>query len=117
MSGAAWVMLSVFVVVIVWKLFMGQPSQDELTAMRQAVADGGILLDVRSLGEFKSGHLEGAHHIPVGELQTRLQELGSTDRPVVVYCASGARSRSASQLLRDNGFSRVHDLGSWRSWE
>jgi len=117
MNGAAWVILCVFVVVILWKLFMGQPSQEELTAMQQAVTDGGILLDVRSPGEFKSGHLDGALNIPVGELQRRLKEIGSTDRPVVVYCASGARSRSASELLRDSGFSRVHDLGSWRNWK
>ena len=51
--------------------------------MQQAVTDGGLLLDVRSPGEFNSGHLEGALNIPVGELQSRLKELGSTDRPVV----------------------------------
>ncbi len=117
MNGAAWVILCVLVVGILWKLVMGQPSEDELTVMQQAVSDGGMLLDVRSPGEFQSGHLEGAHNIPVDELKSRLEELGSKDRPVVVYCASGVRSRSATTLLRDNGFSHVHDLGSWRNWE
>jgi len=117
MNKVALAMMCVLVVVVLWKLLMGKPSQEELSAMQQAVIDGGLLLDVRSPSEFNSGHLEGALNIPVGELQSRLKELGSTDRSIVVYCASGMRSRSAQKLLQDNGFSQVHDLGSMGNWK
>ena len=117
MNKVALAMMCVLVVVVLWKLLMGKPSQEELSAMQQAVTDGGLLLDVRSPTEFNGGHLEGALNIPVGELESRLKELGSTDRPIVVYCASGMRSRSASKLLRENDFSQVHDLGSMGNWK
>ena len=117
MNKVALAMMCVLVVVVLWKLLMGKPSQEELSTMQQAVTDGGLLLDVRSPSEFNSGHLEGALNIPVGELQSQLKELGSTDRPIVVYCASGMRSRSAQKLLQDNGFSQVHDLGSMGNWK
>ena len=117
MNGTTWVVLGVFMVLILFKFNIGRRSQDELTAIRQAVEDGGLLLDVRSPREFKAGHLDEALNIPVGELHGRLEELGSKARPVVVYCASGARSRSASQLLRESGFHDVHDLGPWRNWK
>ena len=117
MKGSTWVFLFVFAALIFFKFQMGRRSQEELTVMRQAVADGGLLLDVRSPGEFNSGHLDGALNIPVGELKDRLKELDYKDRSVVVYCASGVRSRRASTLLREHGFQDVHDLGSWRNWE
>ena len=117
MNRSVWAIVCIVVLFFVWKFTMGKPSQEALSLMRDAVAEGGMLLDVRSPGEFTSGHLEGARNIPVGALQDRLKELGNKDQPIVVYCASGMRSRSASKLLRDNGFSQVHDLGSWRNWK
>ncbi len=117
MNKVALAIMCVLVGVILWKFLMGKPSQEELSAMQQAVTDGGLLLDVRTPSEFSAGHLEGAINIPVDQLQSRLQEIGDTDRSIVVYCASGMRSRSALNVLRDNGFSNVHDLGSMGNWK
>ncbi len=78
---------------------------------RKLVAEGALLLDVRSPGEFAAGHLPGALNIPVGDLGRRAGELGAKDRPLVVYCASGMRSASAAGQLRALGFAAVHDLG------
>src|SRR3972149_30888 len=67
-----------------------------------------IFLDVRSEDEYKSGHVEGAIHIPVSELEGRLDELAK-DKPVIAYCngSSCGRSERATQILIDNGFSEV----------
>jgi phage shock protein E len=81
---------------------------------RVKVADGATLVDVRSPGEFASGHIDGALNIPVSALRRRLDELPS-DAEVVVYCASGMRSSSAAKQLRSAGFT-AHDLGAIRSW-
>ena len=116
MKGTTWVFLFAFAALIFFKFQMGRRSPEELTVMRQAVADGGLLLDVRSPGEFSSGHIDGALNIPVGDLQSRLKELDDKDRAVVVYCASGVRSKSAASLLREHGFKDVHDLGSLSNW-
>jgi rhodanese-related sulfurtransferase len=83
---------------------------------RGLVAAGARLLDVRSPEEFEGGHLPGAVNVPVQELDRRLAEVGATDHDVVVYCRSGHRSARAAQLLRAQGFTKVHDLGAMSAW-
>ena len=83
---------------------------------RKLVADGALLVDVRSPTEFSSGHIDGACNIPIDSLSVRERELGAKDRTVVLYCASGARSAMAKRRLRAAGFSRVHNLGSIGNW-
>lgn len=78
---------------------------------RRLVAEGAILLDVRTPEEFAAGHLEGAVNIPVHEVEARLGELPDRDKPVVVYCRSGRRSAQAKAVLERSGYAHVHDLG------
>ncbi|MEW5737880.1 MAG: rhodanese-like domain-containing protein [Myxococcota bacterium] len=91
-----------------------QPFEPEVHH-RRLVADGALLLDVRSPSEFHEGHLPRAQNIPVGELPYRLGELGPTRRPVVVYCRSGGRSSRAAAVLCEAGF-KVRDLGAIDNW-
>ena len=116
MSGTSWAILVCFIALIAFKVFTGRRSPEQLNAMQEAVANGALLLDVRSPGEFSGQHLKGAVNIPVGELQSRLAEVGDKSRTVVVYCASGMRSKAAMGTLQAAGFEDVHDLGSWRNW-
>lgn len=81
---------------------------------RALVADGALLIDVRTPAEYSMGHLPGAKNVPLGELPRRVEKL-SKDKPVVVYCASGARSASAKRLLQRAGFT-AHDLGPRHAW-
>nr|BDT30563.1 rhodanese-like domain-containing protein [Myxococcus sp. MH1] len=83
---------------------------------RQLVADGAVLLDVRTPQEFQQGHPEAARNIPVQELPQRVKEVGPPGTPVVVYCAAGGRSAVATQILRANGFPDVFDLRSVNNW-
>jgi rhodanese-related sulfurtransferase len=83
---------------------------------RQLVADGAMLLDVRSPEEFAGGHIDGAVSIPIQELSGRTDELGNKTDPIVVYCQSGTRSAMAKRMLERNGFANVHDLGGIRKW-
>jgi phage shock protein E len=88
----------------------------DLGELAAALGADALLLDVRSPGEFASGHLKGARNIPVGDLPRRLRDVGSKGRTVLVYCASGSRSGSARRLLEREGY-RVIDLGSQRHAE
>ena len=83
---------------------------------RRLVAAGARLLDVRSADEFTEGHLPGAFNIPVQELERRFGEVGPTERDVIIYCRSGHRSSLATEVLRQHGYTRVHDLGPMRAW-
>jgi rhodanese-related sulfurtransferase len=80
------------------------------------VAAGARLVDVRSPAEFAAGHLPGAVNVPVAELPRRLDELEPRDRPIVVYCHTGARAARAAHALRSAGFWSVHDLGAIGRW-
>jgi rhodanese-related sulfurtransferase len=81
----------------------------------QLVDEGAQLLDVRTPGEFASGHPDPAMNIPVDQVDARLAELDRT-RPVVVYCQSGRRSAAAAEVLTAAGYT-VYDLGGVARWQ
>jgi phage shock protein E len=97
-------------------LVFGRGREIQGADARKLVAAGARLLDVRSPGEFAGGHLPGAINIPVQELERRLAEAGPSDGELIVYCRSGHRSSRATQLLRQHGFSKVHNLGPMTAW-
>lgn len=68
--------------------------------------DRALILDVRSVGEYSSGHLPGTLNIPHTELRTRLDEVteAAASRPVRVLCQSGVRSHIANRVLAAAGF-------------
>ena len=69
-----------------------------------------VVLDVRDASEFAAGHVEGAIHIPYGELAQRLGEL-PVDRPIATVCSGGKRSGLAASILQREGFERVVHVG------
>lgn len=72
---------------------------------------GAKVVDVRSPEEFEDEHYDGAVNIPVNEIQARAKELGGPETPLVLYCASGARSGYAARLLASAGFKKVVNAG------
>jgi rhodanese-related sulfurtransferase len=85
------------------RLLAGPPSID-VAELEARLADGSIrVLDVREDHEFRSGHLPGAVHVPAKRLPDRLGKL-KRDKPYAVICASGSRSRGATDYLLDQGF-------------
>lgn len=77
-----------------------------------------VVLDIRAAEEYAAGHLPEARHIPLAKMTERLGELEKfKPRPVIVCCATGARSGSACRQLRAAGFARVHNLaGGIEAW-
>lgn len=88
----------------------------------ELVKEGALLLDVRSVAEFDSGHVEGAKNIPHTEISKRKEEIealtkGDHTQTIVVYCASGRRSGIAKKTLQQLGYTRVVNHGGLSSWE
>lgn len=76
-----------------------------------------VLLDVREPEEYAHGHVPGATNFPQADIATRLEEI-PRDRPVVVICHSGYRSRRAAQYLVQEGFTSVESVrGGTADWE
>jgi phage shock protein E len=86
------------------------------TDARKLVQSGARLVDVRTPGEFATGHIPGAINIPVQQLDARMAELEPKDSAVVLYCRSGQRSGNAARALKRAGFELVHDLGPMSRW-
>src|SRR5258705_11884783 len=74
------------------------------------------LLDVREDDEWAAGHIDGAQHIPLGELGDRLGELPK-DRTIVAVCRSGGRSEAAVRGLRRLGFEAENLEGGVNAWD
>ncbi len=81
----------------------------------QLVKEGAIILDVRTKGEYGSGHIRGSVNIPVEQLHKNMNKLKDKKRPIITCCESGMRSASAKGILTSNGFINVHNGGRWMS--
>ena len=83
----------------------------------RARGDDVRLLDVRTPGEFRRSHIEGAHHLPLDRLAPYAGELAGIDAPLVLVCRSDARARSADAVLRQAGARRPLVLeGGMLAW-
>ncbi|HEV8655944.1 MAG TPA: rhodanese-like domain-containing protein [Candidatus Limnocylindria bacterium] len=74
------------------------------------------LLDVRENDEWTAGHIDGAQHIPLGELAARLGELPK-ERTIVAVCRSGGRSGAAVNGLRKLGYEAENLEGGVNAWD
>jgi len=89
-------------------------SVQEAYQLRQ---EGAFILDVRQPDEWEQGHIPGATLIPLGELDSRLDEVPQ-DQQVVVVCRSGNRSAQGRDILLDAGFTQVASMdGGMNSWQ
>ena len=76
-----------------------------------------IFLDVRTLDEHKTISIPNSLIIPVQELESRVNELKKyKDQNIVVYCRSGNRSRTGTEILINNGYNSVNLSGGIINW-
>ncbi|HZV98358.1 MAG TPA: rhodanese-like domain-containing protein [Methylophilaceae bacterium] len=77
-----------------------------------------VVLDVRDDAEFAAGHVADAKHIPLAQLESRINELKRfQQKPLLVHCQSGVRSAKACDLLRKHGFEKLYNLqGGLNAW-
>lgn len=87
-----------------WKLWENEPNR--------------LIFDVREEEEYNLGHARGALLFPVDSItrETAEKRIPSADTPVLVYCRSGQRSRTAAEKLAALGYTRVYDVGSLVGW-
>jgi len=88
----------------------GEKNADSTPSAPQ-VSRGPLIVDVRTPVEFAMGAFPGAINIPLDELSDRIDELGTLNREITLYCASGARSGYGTRLLQDLGFTHVTNGG------
>jgi rhodanese-related sulfurtransferase len=118
-------LVGAFVAVLValtWNLISdpgGKNAVDPLAATAMINHEDAVVVDVRSMAEFKQGHIVNAVNLPLNGLGNNLKQLEKhRDKPIVAVCRSGSRSGAACRLLRKNGFANVKNLrGGMMAWE
>ena len=94
------------------KIFGLQDNADYATL----IANGAIILDVRTKEEYRQGHSQKSVNIPLDNLQQGLSKL-KKDSTIIAVCASGMRSKVAVSILKREGFDKVYNGGSWTDFE
>lgn len=84
------------------------------TDYKALVQQGAEIIDVRTKGEFLSGHIKGSKNIPLNTLNNSFKSLNDKEKTYLLCCASGMRSGSAKNILKSNGYSNVYNAGSWQ---
>lgn len=109
-KNMVWVVIGLIVAVVVgWNLFKpagGGIVNVDAAGAQEAVARGVQIVDVRSPGEFQLGHIPGAINVPIEQFEGQASgwDRGSE---YVVYCATGARSQMAIDIMNRLGFTNV----------
>ncbi len=91
------------------KLFAG--NSDQVIHLLEQKA---IVVDVRTLSEYNSGHVAGSVHIPLDRIESELTKLKKYGKPIVTCCATGRRSGAAADILNRKGIEAING-GSWSS--
>lgn len=109
-------------IMLVWPMFNRGASAAANVGPTEAVLlinrENALVLDVRDEGEFAAGHITDARHIPLAKLEERLAEIRKfKDKPIIVQCQSGMRSKNACNILHKQGFSKLYNLqGGLNAW-
>lgn len=116
-----WIVLAlVSGALLLWPMLSGGGS-NKLTPAQATLLmnrENAVVIDVREPGEWNAGHIAGARHFALSQLDQRIAELEKLkSRPLIVCCASGTRGASASGRLRKAGFEKVFTLaGGIAGW-
>jgi rhodanese-related sulfurtransferase len=87
----------------------------DVAELAERRAEGAALIDVREDDEFATARVPGAHHIPLGQVVERIDEV-PTDGTVYVICARGGRSAKAVEHYRSQGIDAVNVAGGTLGW-
>jgi len=80
----------------------------------ELINDGAVVIDVRSIDEYNSGHIKGSINIPLDIIDTVTYDKNTT---LIVYCATGVRSQEAVNKLSDMGYTNLYNLdGGLLNW-
>lgn len=79
--------------------------------------ENAVLIDVREVNEYTTGHIPGAVNIPLSQIESAEDVLSDKDMTLYVYCLSGARSSKAVRGLQKMGYKNVKNIGGINSYK
>ena len=119
-----WMLLSVAITsgaMLLWPVLRGAggPGLNPTAAVQLINRDKAVVIDVGDDAEFAAGHLGGARHVPLAQLESRLPEVARNKSvPLLLVCASGGRAQRAQEMARKLGYDNAQVLaGGLRAWK
>ncbi len=79
--------------------------------------ENAVLIDVREVNEYRTGHIPGAVNIPLSQIESAKDVLSDKDLTLYIYCLSGARSARAAGILQKMGYKNVKNIGGINSYK
>ena len=79
----------------------------------ELVKNGAVIVDVRTQKEREKGFIENSMHIPLDQLQYKVEELRELNQPLIICCQSGVRSAKAAHYLNLHNLEAI-DGGGWK---
>ncbi len=115
MTNNQLIIIGIIVVGFIGLRLLKRLKQISVAKAKLLLSEGAVMVDVRTPGEFSSGHIKGAKNIPLNNL-ANISKKATKDKDIIVYCQSGSRSSSAASQLKSMGYEKVHNLGGIGRW-
>ena len=113
-----WTLLLFIGIILVFVLKLRAGQALPVATAREHLKKGALVVDVRTVEEFKSGHLTNAVNIPLDEIKEALpRRVPDKSKVLLLPCRSGRRSGIAEQELRGLGYTNAFNIGSYEQAE
>lgn len=83
--------------------------------IKQALREGGVIVDLRTAYEYDQGHIPRSLNIPIDRIRANIDRIKGLGKPVILCCSSGGHCREAASILREAGVPSVVNGGNWES--
>ena len=114
MNESTLLLLLVMAAVVVGSILLKQLMSISPAKARELIQAGAVVVDVRSVPEFRSESIPGVVNVPLDEVESRIEAVApDKTKPVLLHCKSGGRSAMATSILKRKGYTQVHNLGSF----
>lgn len=82
--------------------------------IEEYLKDGAVVIDVRTIEEFRSGHVKGSKNIVLNNIPTKVNDIKKMNKKIIAVCRSGARSGQATSYLKQYGIDIING-GPWQN--
>ena len=114
----SWIPFGVVLVLAIGYMSMKRSGQISSKEASEFLRNGAMVIDVRSMNEFESGHIMQAYNIPLDRIEMMaLSTIRDRNKVLLLHCSTGVRSNLAKKKLIDMGFKNSYNLGSYERAE
>lgn len=110
----SWIPFVVVLVLAIGYMYMKRSGQISSKEAADYLKNGAMVIDVRSVNEFESGHILQAYNIPLDRVEMMVGTVArDKNKVLLLHCSTGVRSRLAKKRLEEIGYKNVFNLGSY----